>query len=484
MLEQLLTLPEVTTKAATHRRTVSNPENLIATLNEEQRAAFDGVIADLLGDTEMILIEGFAGTGKSYLIGVLIEQILFSTKKNIAMTAPTNKAVKVLMDSAKYDHPNLEFSTVHSLLGLREQIDGFGRQKFVQYSRDVCSLNTKNILVVDESSMLSDELFELIHPYVTAGDLKVIFMGDPCQIPPVGMADSIPFNKAKQAEYGIKVYTLNTIVRQAVGNPIIEATMTVRNAIGRDISFPVKEDKYDPETLDGIYWLGADKKQDALKLLKKYFASENFKKDADFVKVICWTNKAVDGFNKLIRSMLYGKEVGRLVIGEKLIAQKPIIDKLGDNDKVIIFNNSDEFEVTNFTVKSAPYKDVPLSFYEVKVQHRLLGGVTTEKSIKIIHESSEDDYTLILEHLKDLATSEKKGTYEAANKWKDYYAFMEIFADVNYNYAVTSHKAQGSTYDNCFVLEEDINANRKVVERNRIKYTALSRPRHKLFVIC
>ena len=54
---------------------------------------------------------------------------------------------------------------------------------------------------------------------------------------------------------------------------------------------------------------------------------------------------------------------------------------------------------------------------------------------------------------------------------------------MSYSYEITAHKAQGSTYDNAFVLEADMDINRKIKERNRIKYTAFTRPKYKLFVI-
>ena len=76
----------------------------------------------------------------------------------------------------------------------------------------------------------------------------------------------------------------------------------------------------------------------------------------------------------------------------------------------------------------------------------------------------------------------KKG-YDAKKAWVKYYEFMRQFADVGYNYAITCHKAQGSTYKNVFIIEDDIDTNQNIFERNRIKYTAYTRPTDKLFVI-
>ena len=82
-----------------------------------------------------------------------------------------------------------------------------------------------------------------------------------------------------------------------------------------------------------------------------------------------------------------------------------------------------------------------------------------------------------------LDEAEKRGSYKAAKRWKDFYAFKEFFADVSYAYALTVHKSQGSTFSNVFVVDPDIDQNKKVIEKNRIKYVAYSRPSSKLFIL-
>ena len=51
-----------------------------------------------------------------------------------------------------------------------------------------------------------------------------------------------------------------------------------------------------------------------------------------------------------------------------------------------------------------------------------------------------------------------------------------IKKDLDYGYAITGHKSQGSTYSHVFVMENDINENWVLKERNQIKYVALTRP--------
>jgi superfamily I DNA/RNA helicase len=113
------------------------------------------------------------------------------------------------------------------------------------------------------------------------------------------------------------------------------------------------------------------------------------------------------------------------------------------------------------------------------------GNVT--RTIQIIHEDSEETYQKFVDRLKTVAFN----AYSKKSAWREYYAFQDNFAQVRYNYALTVHKSQGSTYENCIVLLNDLNKNRKVIggkdikaeERNRIKYVAVSRAKKKLLVI-
>jgi len=60
---------------------------------------------------------------------------------------------------------------------------------------------------------------------------------------------------------------------------------------------------------------------------------------------------------------------------------------------------------------------------------------------------------------------------------------QERFAKVKYNYAITAHKSQGSTYQHVFLIEDDIDKNPRYIEKNRIKYTAVTRPAESLKIL-
>ena len=99
-------------------------------------------------------------------------------------------------------------------------------------------------------------------------------------------------------------------------------------------------------------------------------------------------------------------------------------------------------------------------------------------TINVVHEDSAEDYNKILHTARLFAIKNKQ-----AKDWVMYFNILKWSANVAYNYAITAHKSQGSTYKNVLILEDDIDGNRKTLERNRIKYTAYSRVTDKLYVL-
>jgi len=448
-------------------------------LNEGQGAAYDDITGWLSdrNSSDIWVLEGYAGTGKTFLLGRILRNALMGHPRwRIAITAPTNKAVKVAKRMCNIDDPRVAFVTVHRLLGLKEKITDDGRQVFERDTYQMGpGIESYGLVVVDEASMLNDELFkelELHRSYV-----KLLFVGDPAQIPPVGREDSIPFDKGIRKHWRINVAHLSEIMRQAAENPIIAASMQIRDAL--TVPTPIHEYKTLVNDGKGLIHFNMNIENERAKvqpLLEQLFNTSEFKDDPDHAKVVAWRNVTVNSMNNVIRSILYGKDVGKLVVGEKLIADKPI-----QRGVEILFTTNDEFEVISYTVKreifGADDVETELEFYSAMVEKVDEEG-STRKLIRILHENSQIQFDRAAEQLKRRAIREKKGS-----AWRDYYDFIREFADVNYNYAITCHKAQGSTYKNVVIVEDDIEYNRNIVERNRIRYTAYTRPSQMLYVL-
>ena len=68
------------------------------------------------------------------------------------------------------------------------------------------------------------------------------------------------------------------------------------------------------------------------------------------------------------------------------------------------------------------------------------------------------------------------------SKQETFWALKELFHDVKYAYAITAHRAQGSTYENVYVDYQDILMNRERREAFQCLYVACSRPTTKLIL--
>ena len=484
--------PEVPVKVKELIRNIplkENYEEAGKTLNPEQKQIFYDILHNFFeGEKKYAVIVGYAGTGKTYLISKSREAL--DKDVEVAMSAPTNKACKILADNCK--DIKADIFTIHKLLALKMRwlyppkgSKEKPKQVLTQAWNAKPSINKYSVLIVDEVSMLADELFDKINEEIE-DDLKVIFMGDPAQIPPVSDIavtegnDAIPLMPEGRKEYDIHFYELKQIMRQKDGNTIVDLAYRIRTKrfengdIIKDLRHSTANVKfYSPLTKLDFY----------TKMLDEY-NSESYKKDSDYVKVLAWTNVKVNFFNNLIRSSFYGREADTVPYseGEKLIADTTIMDSPD-----IIFNTSDEFTILevepatyNYTLTEIDDEfDLTVSADKESMAYRFNywkcvvedSRTKAKKQIRILNESSKQPFNFVLSKLKK------------NQRWQEWTRLIEYFAKVKYAYAITCHKAQGSTYGKVFLLEDDIDLNRRTLERNRIKYTACTRAQIELNIL-
>lgn len=464
-------------------------------LSPDQQKVFDHLIDFIKndGNHQFYSLTGYAGTGKTYLLSRLVSCI---TSK-VALTAPTNKAVKVLQDSGKLSVGKTTCSTIHKLLALRvvwkppSKKGGMPRQILTRNTWSDPTINEYSLVIIDESSMINWEIFSLLYQELGT-NLKVIFSGDPAQIPPVNESDSIPLDPSKQEKYGFATGHLNRIMRQAEGNSILAVASAIR-----DNRF-LNEDlirKHRKLLTAQVEYYPITKQTQFRDELLEYFDSDKFKADPNYCKVIAWTNRTVDYYNEIIRMRLFKTaNLAKVMKGEQMIADSPIFN----DEEEIVFNTSDEFEIVDYEMRQFGYSlpgeleqgelkfageesgKFQLSYYRCQVKYFISAeakknGDASYRRVDILHEK---DTEMLKKIIKNLAQIGKQ-----SGNWKHYYAIQERFAGVKYNYAITAHKSQGSTYQHVFLIEDDIDENPRYIERNRIKYTAVTRPAESLKIL-
>lgn len=497
-LQQILSLPtDLILDKFKEKRLPQIPD--FTTLKEQQLVAKDGIVEYLEADKnykfQFILLNGYAGTGKSYLSNLITEYII-SKRWKVACTAPTNKAVRILRDNAEFESDQVKFITVHKLLNLKiKENTDTGVVTFEQeWGTDGPTIDAFDVIIVDETSMLHDRLFHLIKDAVIRlkGDLKIIFIGDSAQIPPVGNDKAfdkfntdmksknglcIPFDAECREHYKIGMYELTDIQRQAKGNPIIERSFNLRKS-----NYVTPVTHLLPNN-SGIVAIDKSDKDLIYKVCNIYFNNDYFlKQSTDFMKVIAWRNVTVNAVNNKVRQIIYNcPNPDKIRVGEKLLANSPIFDTFGNS---ITFNTNDEFEVLELSLA----EDVVYANRDIEIRAKYYKAVVlsmednSKKTIEIVHEDSEQEYTLLINGLADRANKERDPTVKKW-LWKNYFVIKKRLADVSYNYAITTHKCQGSTYNNAMILEWDFYQHFKRSEAMQLNYVATTRPKGLLFIV-
>lgn len=480
----------------------------LSMLQEDQKEAIDNIIQHFVRKKEsrFSILSGVSGSGKTFTLDKLIQVLVGEYYKKVAVTATTHQAVKQLRKATSFDDKRVYFGTIQKLLGMKMQYDDEGNETFIAEYNEQNDIYKYDVVIVDEISQLNDMLFDILN--IWADKKLIIFCGDPCQIPPVNKVNCIPFDELKQKLYQISDYSLKTVKRQALDNPIIALGETIRQNL-HSASLPIER-----TSNEYIHYYNQSQVTEFFETLNSLFVSDAFKKDVDHARVVCWRNTSVASMNVKIRHLIYkDQQINKIMIGEKLIANKAVIDSINSKEREapsILFNTNDEFEVRSFEldtlvlttkkVKMTPMlegdpgfqkvvhkKEVvevqhPIKYYRTVVDYQKDETHSVSHVIRIVHEESEAAFKNVLATIVTSAKSERNRD-ERKLIWEEYWNTLAQFADVSYAYAITGHKCQGATYENAVIIESDIDHNPRVFERNRIKYTSFTRPRKHLHVL-
>lgn len=438
----------------------------------DQSEVFDYALSYVMGTLHKnfyaISITGYAGTGKSYVVNSLVEEILnLKPSLRICVTAPTNNAVKHLKRTCEYKHHNLSYRTVHSAFKLKQQIKE-DKVIFSKMPGEGCPMDEIDVLFIDEVSMLNKEIYMYTEEYKYKA--KIIFVGDSGQLPPVGESSSIPLDEAERERRGIGHAGLSTIIRQRNGSSIIDLATGLREDTLR-ISGP--EATTSIKDMDGVLsYKDFSGIPDLDKTLMDIYLSDAFKENPRLLKFGSYTNAQSGKVNNRVRKLLYGPEVGEFLVGERMVVRTPI----SDEEATIIMTTNDEFTINDMEEGSISMGSAgTLKFNVLHVDHEE-DLIHRQHTVRAVHEDSKELYYTILNNLAAIAKEHPKGSFKALTAWGDFHDFKNSFADIGYIYSQTIHKLQGQTVDTMIVMYKDVMSNRVVADRNRMFYTAVTRP--------
>lgn len=433
--------------------------------SDEQRIALDAIQIFLhYSDDQFFGLWGSAGTGKTTLIQEALRY--YVEEHSVLFCAPTHKATKVLRQKGvRAGLTQCNYSTLHSALGLKQDIDEDGNISFIQ-NPDKSGLSNYDLVVLDEVSMVGSLLWEQTKISLK-GCTKMICMGDRAQLPPVNDDEAVNDDGVNESPVFSQMDQVVELIHpQRYSGAISDYAKEVRSSLNNEQ--PVVYGRY----------LGRD---DTLKelLARKWLIrwkehlSEQFEHDlsTDYVKAVCYTNNAVAKLNEEARSHLFPDATGCFHPGDRLILKQPMV-----MNGVIRLSNRSEVTV------------IEAERIKLPIEIQLPGGNTSELSIDcwemLIKCEAGIRYSMYCLDFKQpcknfakaknalqiLAKKEK-----TKDRWRQYYEFVEQFCEVQYGFAITTHSAQGSTYDYTYVAYHDLMRNRNYRERNQLIYTAVTR---------
>jgi len=445
--------------------TLSNGKKII--LNEQQVGALKDIKDWLLSKSELFYtLAGFAGTGKTTIAKEAVKHLRFG----VGVSAPTHKAKKVIARSV-----GRPANTIQSLLGLQPNtdLDNFNINKPQFDSLREPAIGDYDLILIDEASMLNTDLFTLLIQEAANYKTKILFMGDPAQLPPVKEDISQVFVSEKIN----RTYQLTKVERQADGNPL----MLFYDAIRNDISSSIDRFEHKTQVNDKGEGIEFHKDLDPFKArVIDVFTSGEYREDKDYAKLLSWTNEQVKAWNKIIRNAIFTEEGKRVLeIGDLLLSYNSVTGSYGQP----LIENSTEFIVKGVREATNEYH---IEGYRVALQD--LDGFNVNEEIFIV-KPQLDNYVRFLAEFNDKLAYAKR---VKGGAWREYYHFKErnllvedlrdkykkliVKKDFDYGYAITVHKSQGSTYNTVFVTENVIDLNPIAEERNKLKYVAFSRP--------
>ena len=415
------------------------------TPNEEQAAAISTMLqhAKTTGDDPFFKLEGPAGTGKTFTTKFMMREY----KRRTLFTAPTNKAVRVLREALKDDNYRPEARTIYSALGL--QMLPNGEVKELRKREEEVDLSDYHLIVVDEAFMVNKVLMQ--HIRVAAENyprIRWIFMGDSYQLPPVGEADSPVSELTKGAK-------LITVMRQ--DNQILTLATRLRGMVERPFGQLRLEDDNDGE--EGVWTMAGGRLDQAI-----LNQAESFRSGES--KAIAWRNAEVDRLNALIRQELFAESLTYpWQPGDRITLLGPVKDLEGEP-----IGTTDE----EGTVEKCDRADHPvhgLACYRIVMR----SDMNSSMALWVLHPSMKNKFEYRKARLAETARAAPKA-------WGEFWEFVEAFHPVRHAYAITAHRAQGSTYHRAFVSWRDILLNRNRAEAMRCLYVGATRPKKELYL--
>lgn len=471
--------------------------NLPFSLNDQQKSALYELEKFIEDYGTEITLSGYAGTGKSTIIGIFSKWLDHRIGRgNIVYTAPIHRANVI----TKQNNPNANVYTLSALFGFTPDTDeamereSLDLRKLEFRAKNQVKYEPGQLIIIDEASMVQDGLYEYIQKIVAKDGVSVIYVGDSAQLRPV-KSDHI--SKVFTSD-GVPQITLTKVERTG-DNPILKEATRLRRGEGLSYQTDINDKG------QGVLYTSNDTVIN--ENLKQIISSEEFNADPLHFRVITATNAAAATYNSKIRSLRYGKFAKPFVKGDILMGYSNKLRKPDGSYRLI---NSMDYIVQNVRDTTVKFKTDKgdIEFKAFKLSIRPIGNTIMDDFHITVIDKNEPDSKLfeIVEYKDRLWRMAKEAKQDKQiSKYRDLVqmAFnidnelnitknlednqgrLKIRKAIDYGYAQTVWKSQGSTYSKVLILSNEIDTfgyGRDVMQlRNELRYVAVSRAKN--FVI-
>ena len=462
------------------------------TYNKEQQSAIINAVSFLKTNTDptqYYVIEGKAGTGKTTIAKEILKEF---EGEQIYVAAVSHKAKGVIKNSFGEDTNGKKFFSIASLLGLKGVNDNDTQTTKFQVGLKVpLQDNPPALLVIDEASMITEDVLKKIIDINSSlsRPFQMLFLGDIGQIQPI-RDDQSEFYRTHKDLLNKKSDIFNskhkskliTRVRQGEANPILPyADYFWENSQKENPELnPTQHIVRNNQITDKGSLLFSNSEAEVLNSVIKAVKNAVEKGLTNHVKIVTYHVNEKTELNQKIHEALFGKD-SDYSKGDMLILNSPY--DLPDVNATM--ENSSEIQIKSI-------QDTDVDEFGVRTLYLETNGTAytrtgNEQKDCVIQVVSRNDIGLYNQKLQELASYAKRQTNRALKKqaWGDFWEYKGRYADVDFGYAITAHKSQGSTYDIVVVDEKDIMGTTATSnqEKSELIYTALTRPRKTAIVI-
>ena len=425
---------------------------------------------------EVFILRGYAGTGKTSLVGALVKTMDQLQQKSVLL-APTGRAAKVF--SAYAGHPAF---TIHKKI-YRQQ--AFSNELSNFSIND--NLATNTLFIVDEASMISNEglsgsmfgtgrlLDDLVQFVYSGQGCRLLLMGDTAQLPPVGEELSPALFADALKGYGLEVreIDLTQVVRQVQESGILWNATQLRQLIAEDDCYSLPKIKItgfpDIKLVPGI---------ELIEELTNCYDHDGM----DETIVVCRSNKRANLYNNGIRAQILWRE-DELNTGDMLMIAKnnyywtekyKEMDFIANGEIAVVRRVRRTREIYGFRFAEVTLRLPDQNDFELDAN--LLLDTLHSDSPALPKEDNDRLFYTVLEDYIDIPN--KRDRMKKMKADPHYNALQ-----VKYAYAITCHKAQGGQWQNVFLDQGYMTDEYLTPDYFRWLYTAFTRATKTLYLV-